>query len=83
MESLKAAATAGSVLTTMAWVRAALLSVNPAQRMAASTRADMAAVAISLSAVTRAERDPEKATTAISITTIANTDNHNLCAIRN
>ncbi len=38
MMALNSASTAGSLLTTRAWVRAALVSVNPVQRRADSTR---------------------------------------------
>ena len=38
MMALNSASIAGSLLTTRAWVRAALVSVNPAQRKADSTR---------------------------------------------
>ncbi len=54
--SLNSASTAASLLTTTAWVRAALVSVSPIQRTAAWTRACISWATASDRAWTWAER---------------------------
>ena len=66
MTSLNSSSTAGSLLTMSACVRAALVSVRPAQRMAEETRASISLVTASACACNLADRYPEKPTTAIS-----------------
>ena len=54
--SLNSASTAASLLTTTAWVRAALVSVRPIQRTAAWTRASISLATASDCVCTWAER---------------------------
>ena len=74
--SLKVASTAGSLLVTRAWVRAALVCVKPIHRLAASRRAPSSRLTVSPWVCNMAVRYPEKPTISTSMVMTKATASH-------